>query len=393
MKSFELTNYQLSALQSKKKVYSTLYSFLDRTYFKLSTNNLVFAMLGTNGLIKTSIDISYTGEETYFEIDYKKFDVILQKFAIYETVQFKIEDSRLTISTPTTSDSVKIQITIIPSDDKVAKDIDSGIESILSSKINPRHTICVSDELIDNIGLFNYVFNTSGTINAIGLTADSIMYSDRNVVIKSTLIDKLPKELFDSVPDDDQYVYLHVDMLKTMLLLSQFRNEFQFDSEYDIVFWHDENTSLIFSSNNKTVMLPTEDQYEGIRPQDRNVVFSIPLNVLKESLSFFDGLYVESSWKPIIFDTKAGQNVVLRYEHVSAEADKEIEGVTSDFTGSFKVDSETLKKIITKVTDFVDEDSLITFNYDDDSCEEPSLGVFMQIGENFEAVVSKLIDD
>ena len=32
---------------------------------------------------------------------------------------------------------------------------------------------------------------------------------------------------------------------------------------------------------------------------------------------------------------------------------------------SFRVDSETLKKIITKVTDFVDEDSLISFNYDD----------------------------
>ena len=393
MKSFELTNYQLAALQSKKKVYSTMYSFLDRTYFKLVPGSLTFAMIGHNGLIKTTIDVDYKDEPYCFGVDYKKLDVILQKFAVHETVKFDITDSYMTISTPVTSDSIKIQINVLDNTDKSSVDIDTGIENIVSSRINPNHTLYVSDELTENIGLFNYVFNTTGSINAIGLTRDSIMYSDRNVVIKSTLVDQLPDGLFDSVSEDDPYIYLHVDMLKTMLLLSQYKNEFRFDADYDIVNWSDDTTNLIFSNNNKTVMLPTEEQYESIRPQNRDVKFSISIQKLKESLSFFDGIYAESSWKPITFKTETGKNIVLEYKHMSTEAEKEIDEVTSDFTGSFTVDSDTLKKIVTKVTDFVDDDSSIVFNYDEATNEDPSLGVFIQIGDNFEAVISKLVED
>lgn len=393
MKSFELNNYQLSVLQNKRKVYSNLYGYLDHAYFKLSENKLEFALIGQSGMVKTSIDIDYTGDTQYFGIDYKKFDTILQKFALDEKIKLSLSDSLLKISAIGRSDTVNLQIVTEDNDSKPAENIDKGIDLLVEKHIKQNHKIVLSDEMINNINLFNYVFNTNSKVNAIGLTPDCIMYSDRSVVIKSTLVNKLSNDLFDCVTEDDPYVYLHVDTLKLLILLSTYRNEFLFDETYDIMYWEDGDTKIIFNNDQKSVALPTQEQYDYIRPQDRTVVFEIGINKLKEILEFFNGIYVEPTWKPLEFKTVAGQNVVACYNHPTTEAEKEIDGVVSNFTGSFLIDAETLRKIVTKITDFTDPESTVVFNYDEDTCEEPASGVFMQIGENFEAVVSKLLDD
>ena len=113
MKSFELNNYQLSVLQNKRKVYSNLYGYLDHAYFKLSEKKLDFALIGASGMVKTSIDIDYTGDTQYFSIDYKKFDTILQKFALDEKIKLSLSDSLLKISAISRSDTVNLQIVTV----------------------------------------------------------------------------------------------------------------------------------------------------------------------------------------------------------------------------------------------------------------------------------------
>jgi len=392
MKSFELNNYQLSILQDKRKVYNTLYGSLDHAYFNLSNNKLEFALVGTSGMIKTSIDIDYTGDEQCFGVDYKKFDTILQKFSLDEKINLSLSDTLLKISAPGRSDVVNLQVVTEDPESKAVNNMKNGIDSLYAEYIVPNHKLSLSTELINNVNLFNYVFNASLNANAIGLTRDYIMYSDRSVVIKSTLTEKLPEALFDGTSKDEPYVYLHVDAMKLLTLLSQYRNEFSFDASFDVLYWEDENTRLIFSNEAKICALPTKAQYEEICPQDKSVTFEISPEKLKETLEFFNGIYVETSWKPLEFVTEAGKNVVVKYKHPTTEAEKEIDGVVSNYTGSFLVDAETLRKIVTKIGDFNLNDTNLVINYDEATCQEPARGIFVKIGDNFEAVVSKLVD-
>ena len=383
----------MSIFQGKRKVYNTLYGSLDHTYFYLTSNKLDFALIGTSGLMKTSIDIEYDGPEICFGFDFKKFDTVLQKFSTEETVKFTIGDTLLKISVPNRSDVVNLQIVKEGSDSKAVANIKDGIQSLVERNINPKHRISLTQELINNVNLFNYVFNSSFNTNAIGLTQEYIMYSDRNVVIKSTLSERLSDDLFDTTTSESPYIYLHVDTLKLLILLSSFRNDYMFDDSYDILYWEDDNTKLIFNNETKMCALPDNDQYEGIKPHDTNVTFSISVSELDNTLDFFDGIYVESNWKPLNFETLAGHNVNVRYTHPTTDASKEIEGCVSNFTGSFLIDADTLKKILTKIKDFGLAESDVVFNYDEDTCEEPAVGVMIHIGDKFEAVISKLVGD
>jgi len=200
----------------------------------------------------------------------------------------------------------------------------------------------------------------------------------------------LSDDLFDSLPEDDNYVYLHADTLKLLSLLYNYNNEFYFDNSYDVIFWNDDNTSIVYQNDNKNVVLPTEEQFEGIKPQNKEVLFNVNINELNSVLDFFNGIYVETGWKPLEFKCVAGKTVEANYKNPLAEASKEFQNVTCNYTGSFLIDADTLKKIINKEKDVVADDTDVVFIFDEENSEAPAPGILIKIGDKFESVMSKL---
>lgn len=389
---FELKNYHLTQLQERKKIFSLMFNSLkvDDALFKLSTNRLDFALISNFGQVKTTLNIDYTGDTVYFLVDYRKFDTVLQKFAYAESVNFSVSNSLLKIYTDTKKDLVNLQITVQSDDSSNITLMDDYETKTITDYRVDKHHLTVTDDLINNINLFNNLFDTNGRVNAIGLSNTDAYYSDRSVVVKSTLAEPLSDDLFEGLPEDDRYIYLHTDTTKLINLLYIYHNDFYFDMNYDILFWENGDTHVIFQNDIKNVVLPTDEQWEGIKPVNKDVNFSVNIVDFSNILDFFNGIYVETSWKPLSISTVANTSVTATYTNPLAEATKEFDGITCGYTGRFVLDADTLKKIISKEKDIVSEETNVTFVFDEDTCEEQAPGILIKIGDKFEAVMSKL---
>ena len=395
MKTFELANYQLATLQNKKKVYSMMFNSLKRddAIFKLSSGNLDFALIGTSGIIKTSIPISYEGETQYFEVDYRKFDTVLQKFIGEDKVNFSTTDSLLKIYTDTKKDLVNLQIMTVAPDSSDAKMVDEYLDKTRQRDLVSGHHLEVTDDILNKINLFSYLFDMSSRVNAVGFSKTHAFYSDRSIVVKDALAEPFNDAMFESIGDEDGYIYLHSDALKLINMLYSYKNGFDFDETYSVVFWNDDDTSLIYQNDDKNVVLPNEEQWEGIKPQNKDVSFNVGINQLGSVIDFFNGIYVETGWKPLEIACVAGKTVEANYRNPLAEASKEFEGVTCSYTGKFVIDADTLRKIISKEKDIVASNAEVTFIFDEDGCESPAPGILVKIGDDFEAVMSKLSEN
>lgn len=395
MKTFELANYQLATLQNKKKVYSMMFNSLKRddAIFKLSSGSLDFALIGTSGIIKTSIPISYEGETQYFEVDYRKFDTVLQKFIGEDKVNFSTTDSLLKIYTDTKKDLVNLQIMTVAPDSSDARMIDEYLDDTRRRDLVPGHHIEMTEDIINKMNLFSYLFDMSSRVNAVGFSKTHAFYSDRSIVVKDALAEPFNDAMFEGIEDEDGYIYLHSDAMKLMSMLHLYKNGFDFDSSYSVLFWNDDDTSLIYQNDDKNVVLPNEEQWEGIKPQDQNVSFNVSINQLGSVVDFFNGIYVETGWKPLEIACVAGKTVEANYRNPLAEASKEFEGVTCPYTGKFVVDADTLRKIISKEKDIVASNAEVSFIFDEDGCQSPAPGILIKIGDDFEAVMSKLSEN
>lgn len=389
---FSLANGQFSMLQTRKKVYSLMHTGLrcNDAVFRLSAGMLDMGLVGTSGLVKTTFETDYSGETVYFTVDYQKFDTVLQKFLYADVLEFELSGSLLRLFTESGRDTVNLQATVLDAESSEADMLDTYADSCRAEYMNQNHVLSLTDDVRSGLSLFSALFGVGSKVNSIGLSSDRLVFSDRSVVIREHLAEPLPEVLFDG--SEDGYAYLHVDTVRLMDVLCQYRNEFCFDDAYDIMYWSDGPTVLIYQSDSKNVVLPTEEQWEGIKPFDPSVRFSFPLASFASVLDFFNGIYMETGWKPLEFVSEDGA-VCARYRNPLAEASKVLDGVECPFQGRFTVDADTLRAIVSKEKAVLPEDTSVSFGFDADGCKSPAPGVYLTIGEGFEAVVSKLDND
>lgn len=392
--TFELNNYNLSILQNKGKIYSYLNSKLDKAYFKLSKGSLVFALSGGDGMVSTSLDIDYDGATLYFSVEYNKWTTALQKFAYTDVLKFSLSKSLLKIFVDGRLDEINLGIISYEDNSLVANQLNSFIHDKKNEIIPSNHALELTPEILCNFDLVNNLFSTQNRINSIGVSKDNVMYADRSVVVKANLTSELPAQLFENLDEDDNHIYIHTYTLKLLALLAEFNNKVYFDDYYEVMYWSDDTTSVVIYSDSKNVSLPTAEQFEGIQPADKEVFFDVSIKDLKDSLNFFTGFYEGSSWKPLKFSLSKGSDVTLFYKHPTAEVNKTLTGVEASFDGEFVVESETLRKILTKISERFSDDSItVRFTYDakDSDCDSP--GVYCTVGEYYEFIVSKLLDE
>lgn len=402
MKHIKLNNYNLGLLQEKTKLYSYLNGKLDKAVFKLSGTDLIFALTGGDGVVLTNLEIEYENgstpdtEATYFSTDYQKWTIALQKFSGTETLHISLGDSIIRLKVDGSQDVINLSVIYYEEGSQQADTITRFISERRDEIKGFNHKITLTSELLSDFDLMNNLFTTQGRINAIGVAKDNVLYSDRSAVVKVHLNELLPDELFDSLTDGETYIHLHSYILKLLDVVKDFSSEVWFDSDYEVLYWTDGHTEIVLASEARTLALPTPEQFEGIKPVNRDTYFDVDLDLLRTSLNFFMGFYEGEAWKPVTFILNKDEDVVLRYSRPSADITKTLDGVKSPFNYKYSVDSETLRKILQKVKDrYPNESVSVRFNSDDETTtsDNEAPGVYCTVGSTYEFVICKLVDD
>lgn len=388
--SFNLNNYQLTTLKAKSKLYSILNNVLTKAYFKLSKNSFEFCLRGGNGLIKTTIPIEYEGNEVYFSVDYSKWVVALQKFENSEQIQFSLGGNLLSLRENTNTDIINLGIIKYDKDSSEADVIDNLITRAGDEVKARNNEMTLTEELLDAFSLADSLFISQDKYNSIGLSKKDVMYSSRAIVMKIKLQEKLDDNLFKDLEEDESYIFIHSFVLKLLPLLSKFNSLVYFSEDYGIIYWSDSDTEMVFTSESRKVALPDESQWEAIKPQNSESYFEVGLEELAEGLSFFNGFYTGTVWKPITFEIEANKEVILTYKHPTTEITKTLNNVTSPYSGKFMLNSEILEKLVNRIRNHYKEDRVdMLINYDDEA-----QGVYCSVGSgDYEMVLSKLTDD
>ena len=402
MKHFKINNYNLALLQEKSKLYGYLNGKLDKVCFKLDGTDFVVALNSGDGEVLTNLEVEYENGSTpdttalYFSTDYQKWATTLQKFNGAECLHISLGESLMRVKIDGSQDVINLSLIYYDDCSQQADAITRFIAARRDEIKGFNHKLVLTPEILADFDLMGNLFTTQGRINAIGVSSTDVMYSDRSVVVKANLDEELPAELFDSLPDDDNHIQIHSFTLKLLDILSEFNKEAWFDSDYEVLYWADEHTELVLSSEAKVLALPTAEQLEGIKPINKDTYFDVNIDTLREGLAFFTGFYDGDIWKPVTFTLNKGEDVVLRYQKPSADLTKVLEGVESPFNCTFSVDSETLRKILQKIKDrYPNEELVVRFNCDDDTVpsEDEAPGVYCTVGNTYEFNICKLRDD
>lgn len=388
--SFNLNNYQLTTLKAKNKLYSTLNNILTKAYFKLSNNSFEFCLRGSNGLVKTTIPIEYSGENAYFSVDYSKWVVALQKFENSEQIHFTLGGNLLTLKENNNTDVINLGVIKYDEDSSEADILNNLLPRTGAAVKAQGNEMTLTDELIDAFGLADSLFISQDKCNSIGLSKEDVMYSSRALVLKIKLQEKLDDNLFKDLPVDENHIFIHSFVLKLFPLLSKFNSIIYFSDDYGVIYWSDSDTELIFTSESRKVALPDDEQWEAIKPSNKESYFEVDLNNLSEGLSFFNGFYTGAAWKPITFEVEANKEVILTYKHPTTEITKTLSNVSSPYSGKFMLNSEILEKLVNRIRSHYKEEKVeMLFNYDDEA-----LGVYCSVGNgDYEMILSKLTDD
>ena len=388
--SFNLNNYQLTTLKAKSKLYSMLNNLLTKAYFKLSNNLFEFCLRGGNGLIKTSIPIEYEGNPVYFSVDYSKWTVALQKFEDSEQIHFTLGGNLLTLKESNGQDVINLGVIKYDADSSEADILDNLLKKTGEAVKARNNEMTLSEELLDAFGLADSLFITQDKCNSIGLSKEDIMYASRALVLKIKLQEKLNADLFKDLAEGEDHIFIHSFVLKLLPLLAKFNSIIYFSDDYGVIYWNDNDSELVFTSESRKVALPDKEQWEAIKPQNEESYFEVDLNTLSEGLAFFNGFYTGTAWKPITFEVSANKEVVLTYKHPTTEITKTLNNTSSPYDGKFILNSEVLEKLVNRIRGHYKEGNInMLFNYDDEA-----LGVYCSVGDkDYEVILSKLTED
>lgn len=381
---FKLAQNQLAVLQEKSKLYAYLGAEFTKTYFSLGQGYLTIFFHGARGALKTRIatpEIS-SDDMQYFQIDYNKWLNALSKLSFADEITFNLTAKSLKIGTEGSSDSISLGIISYDASSSEAANISSFIECRKPSE-NTRN-LELSKELMDAIQVTNSMFSSAGKNNAVALKTDALVYSDRSIVLHVRLADQ------SAFLGDRAIVNLHKFVTGFMLQAFKFNNSFVFDSSYELVYWHDSDTSVIIASERCEIAIPSDEELRMIMPaaDSEKGIFSIGHRELYTSLEFFSGFYEASVWKPITFLLEKNE-AKLYYKHPTTEISKTLEGVEIKYPldGEFLIVSEMLSRLLQKSIDSsADENVSVEFTYD---AQAP--GVHCVIGNAYDVVFAKLV--
>ena len=392
--NFELNNTNLQVLQKKNKLYTLLNTKFDKAYFKVDKGTFIFALCNNNGIITTELPIDYDGDVKYFSLDYRKWQIALQKFSGVDSLKMSIEDSLLKLYVEGSFDEINLGIVSYTSDSLPAKQIDDFAPNKAKEVKASNHVLVMTPEIRNYFDLANSLFTTQARINSIGVSQTNVMYADKNCIVKENLSEPLSDDLFMCLDLEDNHIYLHTFTVKIMDILKDFNNVFYFNDEYELMVWEDDNTNLVIFSDDKNISLPTDEQLESFLPEDKEAYFEVSLSDLKNSLAFFVGFYSSETWQPIRFTIEKDKDIILSYNHPTSEITKTLIGVRGTKEGSFLIDSEVLRKILAKLDckDFEGE-PVIRINYDEKDSGNDAPGVYGTLGTTYEFLISKLLDD
>ena len=391
---FEITNSSKAVLKNKAKLYSAVNKSFNKAFFKVNGNTLTFVLRGTNGVMRTTLDIENNDstDVAYLSVDYTKWNTALQKFDAENSILCSVKGSSLTLGTEKNTDAISLSINTYDSDSQEANVIDNFIDKQSAEITKTGHEIVMNNDIVANLLMVN-AFMSQGSANSIGLGKDEAVYASRAAIIKAHLDEPLPSELFEDIEDGD-YIFIHTDILNLMSIFHQTNDSVWFSEDYEIVYWHDDDTDIVVSSESRNVSLPSQEEFEELLPVDENSVINVSIENLDSALAFFNGFYEDTVWKPIKFDISKKKGANLRYASVTTNISKEINGATGKdggafVDGTFVLASDALEKLLSKVSERLkDTSENVILKYDEDS-----MGVYVKITDKYEFLLSKLSDD
>jgi hypothetical protein len=263
--------------------------------------------------------------------------------------------------------------------------INTYLDDRKESEIVDSYELTLSEELLDNFKMMDSLFSAQGKVNSIGLSKNCVTYADRSVVVKANLMEALEDSLFKTAQDG--LIFVHGTFLKLFPILAKINPVVKFSEEYDTFYWEGDCVRILLTSESWDLALPTEEQWEMIKPQDISSSFSVDLSLLSNSLKFFTGFYEETAWKPLTFEISSGKEVNLYYRHPTTEISKTLSGVEGTVEGSFIIGSEILGKILGNIENRFSGEEQVLFMYDD---EAP--GIYCKVNDTYEFVLSKMMD-
>lgn len=375
---------QIEVLIRKIKLCNTLNSIFSKMYLKISKDKFEYILRGATGVFKVSIDIESDFENpVYLAVDYNKWQMTINKFEFVKELVFSLKNNVLKVTSNEGDKEGVISLGTVNYNESSseARIINEFLPNKKGELAGEKGIMITFTEEITNTLKFmdNFFSIQASKVNSIGLGKKDIMYSDRATVLKYTLSEELPKEYFKFLKEED-YIHIHSFVVKLLDLLCKTSPNVYFNNDYSSLYWEDDNSALFLVSEDREVALPTAEQWEMIKPSENNSITFAP-SALKDCLNLFIGFYEGSMWKPISFDISTNKTSLF-YKHPTTEVVKDLEGAEGNAEGSFILDSEALRRVVSRADDQKLES--MTIFYDD---EAP--GVLIKAGD-LEAILSKL---
>lgn len=384
---------QIDAFTSRNKLYSYLANKLTESYGYVGSNVFSFILRSSVGIFKEDFEIETgikEGDEFYFKVDYNKWITSIQKFNYADNIKLTINGKKLIkFSTDKSEDVINLSITRYEKTDPAALNLLPVLEEKRKASTIEGCQLEITNEILNDLNLASGLFISQGNVNSIGLGPEGIIYADRATILRTKFQNEIPMKFFKNLEEDEKYVYLHQYVLSLIPLIYKDNPKIYFNNSYQTIYWQTDNMELYYVTDNIELAIPTDEQLDSIIPaEDSNCgEFEVDLGEFKDAVDFFSGFFTGSAWKPITFNSVANKELTMRYKQSEADITKTL-NCTSDYEGSFILESESLRKVIGRVKSRDGELLTIKFRFDNDSP-----GVFCNIGECCNVIFAKLEDD
>ena len=376
----------------RNKLYQYLYSNLNTAYFKATEDHLSIYLKGSLGLFRVDVPCESESDEVkYFSVDFGKWHNALMKFEGCDGINLSINRNLVRLSVDGSSDFITLSVSSYGDDNLEVNSLDDLLVQKRSDILSSNLHIDITDEIADDLYLAYSLFIPQQDVNSVGLGRDGIIYAVRSVILKAFFTNSIDEKFFSNLDPSEDYIYLHKYLIGLIRFIHSSNSTFSFSSDYSTMYWEDESSAIYITQPSRELAIPSDEDLESfVPPKGTGGSFSVDVEYLKNSLGFFDGFYVGSVWKPIRFESIANKEVVVRYKHPTADITKALPSM-SDTDGEFVLDSDTVRKVLMKVTDKREDKTTpleAKFIFDDDAP-----GVLCEIGNYYSIVFCKLNDD
>lgn len=381
---------QLDILNRNNKLYSNLYGSMNLAKFLVGNNGFIFSLMGDVGAISTKVNAE-TSESSYiaFSMPYNKWQTITLKFSTYNCVNIHVTSKTLRVYTDESSDEAIFSINRYNEYNDPGSIVNEYAVKQIINNVKSFNELYMTDELSSDLDLLHNMFSLQSNGNTIGLGRDSLMYADGSLIVKTKLTEPIQESFFKDT--DEDYVYISDDIIKLIGLLDSKSKVFKFTCNYDAIYWNDENTELYYQGSVQKSELPSDEDFENFKPSTDISTVSIPANLLKESINFFNGVYENNDWKLLRFNLSEanGLNLIYTDRDSTVHYTKHVDGIMCGFDSEFNLASDVVKNITDKTLKRFGPTESINITYNNDP---NTISVLINVSDLYEAILVKLED-